>query len=86
MSPKNLSLPQLVYLNKTILLCLVIDFKMRKFSRFFICLRSLGKKEKAKEHSIKGFPKSVVLCSQQFCGLPEMVKNPFWYKKYKDIN
>ena len=86
MSPKNLSLPQLVYLNKTILLCLVIDFKMRKFSGFFICLRSLGKKEKAKEHSIKGFPKSVVLCSQQFCGLPEMVKNPFWYKKYKDIN
>ena len=68
------------------MLCLVIDFKMRKFSGFFICLRSLGKKEKAKEHSIKGFPKSVVLCSQQFCGLPEMVKNPFWYKKYKHIN
>ena len=68
------------------MLCLVIDFKMRKFSGFFICLRSLGKKEKTKEHSINDFPKSVVPCSQQFCGLPEMVKNPFWYKKYKHIN
>ena len=58
------------------MLCLIIDFKMRKFSGFFICLRNLG----------KNFPKSVVLCSQKFCGLPEMVKNPFWYKKYKNRN
>ena len=56
--------------------CLIIDFKMRKFSGFFICLRNLG----------KNFPKSVVLYSQKFCGWPEMVKNPFWYKKYKNRN
>ena len=42
--------------------------------------------EKTLERSISGFPNSVFLCSQKFCGLPEMVKNPFWYKKYKHIN
>ena len=62
------------------MLCLVIDFKMRKFWGFCICLRSLRK------NVISGFPKSVVLCSQKFCVLPEMVKNLFWYKKYKHIN
>ena len=56
---------------------------MRTFSGFFICLRSLGKNQ---QRSISGFPKSVVLCSQKFCGLPEMVKNPFWYKRFKHIN
>ena len=29
---------------------------------------------------------STVLCTQKFRGLPKMVKNPFWYKKYKYIN
>ena len=66
------------------MLCLVIDFKMSKFSGFFYLFEE--PKKKTKERFISGFPKSVVLYSQKFCGLPEMVKNPFWYKKYKHIN
>ena len=42
--------------------CYVIDFKLRKFPGFFICLRSL---EKFQERSISGFPKTTVLCSQK---------------------
>ena len=53
---------------------------MRKFSGFFCPFEEPRKKEKTKECSISGFPKSVVLCSQQSCGLPEMVKNRFGTK------
>ena len=66
------------------MLCLVIDFKMRKFSGFFYLFEEPRKR--TNERFISGFPKSVVLYSQKFCGLLEMIKNPFWYKKYKYIN
>ena len=65
------------------MLSLVIDFKIRKFSRFFICLRSLRKNSRA---PIRGFPKSVALCSQKFCGLLKMVKKSVLIKKYTHIN
>ena len=66
------------------MLCLVIDFKMRKFSGIFLSI--WGAQEKTQKHFIRSISESAVLCSQKFWGLPEMVKNPFWYKKYKLIN
>ena len=53
---------------------------MRKFSKFFNLFE-------VKKRSIIGFLKSgIVLCSQEFCELLEMVESLFWYKKYKHIN